>query len=195
MEKRKDLREKLKALYESNKKKGLKDTDWNKLILATSHHLAWRRKLVMYSVFAGFIALVIGAMFGTMDPRCIVGNNLILLELARPAVTCDVCRSLESVPTVDGDTFTKEQFLQNYAYNGIPLLVKGGARNWTALNTFSFPYLKDLFENTDGALEAVEHDCQFFPYKTDFLNMAEVFNMSEARSRLEPGEKQWYVGW
>lgn len=130
-----------------------------------------------------------------MDPRCLIGNNMVILELARPAVSCDLCKDLQEVPTVDGATFTKEEFLKGFAYNGIPLLVKGGAQNWTALDTFSFEYLKDLYEETEGALEAVEDDCQFFAYKTDFGSMAEVFNMSKARSEFREGEKQWYVGW
>ena len=154
-----------------------------------------KRGYVYYSVIVAVLAVVAFLYYQTMDPRCAISSNLLLLELARPAVSCDVCKDMKQVPTVDGDTFTKEKFLKDYAYNGIPLLIKGGAKNWTALDTFSFNYLKELYEQTDGALEAVEFDCQFFPYKTSFLTLAEVFNMSEARSRIAEGEKQWYVGW
>ena len=118
-----------------------------------------------------------------------------VLELARPAVSCEVCKDLDSVPTVDGDKLDRKLFMEKYAYSGIPLLVKGGARNWTALDTFNFDYLRDLFQQTDGALEAVERDCQFFPYKTEFMSMEEVFDMPRARSQFKEGEKLWYVGW
>lgn len=154
-----------------------------------------KRKMVKYSAIIALLIAFIAAYWATSDPKCIVGNNLLLLEVSRPAVNCDMCKNIEKMPTVNGDAMTKELFLSEYAYNGVPLLVKGGARNWTALTTFSYKYFKDLFEGTEGALEAVQNDCQFFPYKTNFLTMNDVFNMSEERSRLEPGEKEWYVGW
>ena len=154
-----------------------------------------RSRFFCCSVSVAVIAMMATTYYMTLDPRCIIANNLVLQELARPAVSCDVCKDMFQVPTVNGDTFTREEFLKDYAYNGIPLLVKGGANNWTALQVFSYNYLKDLFVNTEGALEAVEFDCQFFPYKTKFLTLAEVFAMSEARSRIDEGEEQWYVGW
>lgn len=178
--------------------KAVTKEDWNESVQRATLKYEKGNKgrgFLFYSLVGAVIGLYAYVQYATMDPRCIVGTNLAVMELARPAVSCDLCKDLEEVPTVDGETFTKADFLKNYAYNGIPLLVKGAAKNWTALSTFSFKYLKMLYESTEGALEAVEQDCQFFPYKTDFQSMAEVFNMSEARSEFREGERQWYVGW
>lgn len=195
---------KLKGAGQQALKNGLNEVEVREVLLnaVTSHQdidnssfSLKRKKIILYSVIFAAFAIIATSYYQTWDPRCIIANNLLMLELARPAVSCDVCKDMQQVATVDGETFSKEQFLANYAYNGIPLLVKGGARNWTALTTFNFNYLRDLYQETEGALDAVQNDCQFFPYKSDFLTLAQVFEMSEARSRIDPGEKQWYVGW
>lgn len=205
MGKQQDLSQKLRTLRADWGKSGATLDEWRNKLAQSATKLNLKNdkdvkiqknyKMYVYAVVVCIIAVFAYSSYTTMDPKCIVSNNMVLVELSRPAVSCDLCQNLEQVPTVDGDTFTKEAFLANFAYNGVPLLVKGGARNWTALETFSFDYLKELFEDTDGALEAVSEDCQFFRYNTEFLSMAEVFQMSEAQSQLLPGEKEWYVGW
>lgn len=193
---RDELIAKLRAVGQQALDDGFNKADVKELLLNSVPNPSQKRNnMLFYSVVTVMVACLVGGSIATWDPRCIVANNLLLMELSRPGVSCDVCKNISRVPTVDGDTFSKEEFLRDYAYNGIPLLVKGGAKNWTALTTFNFNYLKDLFEQTEGALEAVEFDCQFFPYKTSFLTLAEVFNMSAARSRIDEGEQQWYVGW
>lgn len=200
-----DLSKKLTNLRVKWRKDGTTQDEWQnglsksgRKLNVDSHDNPRKRnskRFILFPIIISIIGVLAYASYEEWDPKCIVSNNLFLIELSRPSVSCDVCQDFEQVPTVDGDSFTKEDFIKNFAYNGAPLLVKGGARNWTALSTFSFQYLKDLFENTEGALEAVEHDCQFFRYNTEFLNMADVFRMPEARSKFLPGEKQWYVGW
>lgn len=37
--------------------------------------------------------------------------------------------------------------------------------------------------------------CQFFPYKTEFENLLQAFNMSDERAAYKEGEKPWYFGW
>lgn len=154
-----------------------------------------KQKIICYSLVVAALSLFLYAYYDSSDPRCLISNNLLVMELARPAVSCDMCKGIDHVPTVDGDTFTKEQFLRDFAYTGVPLLVKGGAKNWTALSTFNFEYLRDLYESTEGALESIDTDCQFFPYKSEFDSMAEVFEMSEEQSKFEKGQQEWYVGW
>lgn len=60
--------------------------------------------------------------------------------------------------------------------------------NWTATETFSFSFFKSLYDGEDA-------NCQFFPYKTEFKSLQDVFDMSASRSLLEEGTKPWYVGW
>ena len=43
------------------------------------------------------------------------------------------------------------------------------------------------------ALERVQSDCQFFPYKTNFNSLGEVLQMSKERE--EGKGKPWYIGW
>lgn len=40
---------------------------------------------------------------------------------------------------------TKENFMQNYAYTGVPVLIKNGTGNWTALRIFGYKYFKTLY--------------------------------------------------
>lgn len=75
-----------------------------------------------------------------------------------------------------------------YAYSGRPVVVVDAAINWTATEVFSFPFFKSLYEGVDG-------NCQFFPYRTEFKSLREVFEMSADRSLLEEGTEPWYVGW
>ena len=86
---------------------------------------------------------------------------------------------------------TEEYFLKHHAYTGIPVLIKGGASNWSALKVFSFTYLKKLYNSKKEFLK--NYDCQFFPYKTNFRKLGDVFNMSKKRQNLK--KDQWYVGW
>ena len=193
----------LRDIQNAAKSGGMKDEDFRKIVArsysAVTHaqtESAKRQRRIITSVVVSILVVAFAVVYyETMDPRCLVGNNLLMLELARPAVKCDVCKSITDVPTINGDDMTQELFLSKYAYTGVPLLLKGAARNWTALSIFSFSYLKDLYINTDGALDAIENDCQFFPYQTDFSTMGEVFNMTDERSRIDNGEQEWYVGW
>ena len=50
-------------------------------------------------------------------------------------------------------------------------------------------------EDSPVLRSSVEHNCQFFPYKTDFHSLQEVFNMSDDRAQLKDGAEPWYIGW
>jgi hypothetical protein len=88
---------------------------------------------------------------------------------------------------------TREYFMKHHAYTGIPVLVKGGAANWTAVEVFSYKYLKKLYTNMKALEAFVEQKCQFFAYKTNFRTLADVFSMSKKRAALK--KDQWYIGW
>ncbi|CAL7940419.1 unnamed protein product [Xylocopa violacea] len=76
----------------------------------------------------------------------------------------------------------------SYAYSGRPVVVTDAMANWTATTKFSFAFFKSLYDGEDA-------NCQFFPYKTEFKSLQDVFEMSESRASLEEGTKPWYVGW
>ena len=126
-------------------------------------------------------------------PPCLVDNNGVIIEVARPPVKCEFCRNLTHVPIEHN--ISREEFLRKYAYTSVPVLVKNATTNWLAMSTFSFQHFKGLYEDTEDGLQTLDQECQFFPYKTEFNAMSDVFNMSEDRANFVEGEKPWYIGW
>ena len=45
------------------------------------------------------------------------------------------------------------------------------------------------------ALDAVQDECQFLHFKSNFHTLKDVFKMSEDRAALKSGQQPWYVGW
>ena len=154
--------------------------------------------------------------------ECVVTNPVPLRAMTLPPANCfSLCQGLEQLPVVEN--LTSDEFLTQYAYTGRPVLVRAATVNWTAKDHFSFDFFKRVFEphaerlerwrnsgNLDWDSESKQDDtdppisdedskdldhCQFFPYKTEFENLWQFLNMSEARSRLDPSEKSYYVGW
>lgn len=125
--------------------------------------------------------------------RCIIENNYLVMEVTRPITNCKICKDIDSFTVLEN--VTKAEF-SKYAYLGHPLIVRGGCSNWTALDVFSYDFFKQLYTSTEGAYRSVEDECQFFPFRTTFLSLREVFNMSEERAKMaSPNEKTWYIGW
>jgi hypothetical protein len=75
------------------------------------------------------------------------------------------------------------------------MLVKGAALHWPAMQTFTYPFLKEIYQNVEGAYESIEEECQILTFKTEFRSLQDVFAMPESRVLLKEGEKPWYVGW
>ncbi|XP_052265725.1 uncharacterized protein LOC127868144 isoform X1 [Dreissena polymorpha] len=160
-----------------------------------------RKHLLKVFLVVGVVSAVGGYFFketliealGIREERCVLNNNNFVMEVARPILNCNMCAGVTRIP-IETD-MTSEVFIRKFAYSGIPVLIKGAIANWTAMGTFSFQFFKKLYTETEGALDAVENECQFFPYKTDFDTLGDMFNMSEARANFSEGEKTWYVGW
>ncbi|KAH7981296.1 hypothetical protein HPB49_022991 [Dermacentor silvarum] len=106
---------------------------------------------------------------------CVVDMPAKIQNGMMPPVDCDICKNLKKVS-------------RRYAYTGTPVVVTDGASNWTALQSFSLSFFENVYQNS--ALKTSRNACQFFPYKTEFKSLEEVFNMSAERSRLP-----WYIGW
>ena len=88
---------------------------------------------------------------------------------------------------------TQHRFIKKYAYSGTPVLIKGGASHWTALETFSYKYFKKLYTKMHAIATFEKNQCQFFNYKTNFRTLRDVFEMSKKRAALK--KDQWYIGW
>lgn len=65
---------------------------------------------------------------------------------------------------------------------------------WPALKTFSYEFFADLYDSTAGAYQSVEDECQFLPFKTNFLSLQQAFHMNTERAKLRSGQP-WYIGW
>ncbi|XP_041362574.1 bifunctional arginine demethylase and lysyl-hydroxylase PSR-like [Gigantopelta aegis] len=204
-EKAKELTDKFVQLREEALKKGLSEKEIRESFLRPSKSRDLRRllsnKTFQTQVLVLVLAVTVAVKFGLKDfvhgmiydSRCLISNNIVFSEIARPLADCEVCRNLKSVPIERH--ISAETFLEQYAYTKIPLLVKDATTNWTAMSVFTYDFFKKLYTETEGALVSVEEECQFFPYKTEFSTLEEAFNMSDARARYEPGEEPWYFGW
>lgn len=148
------------------------------------------------SIFVGNIFLKIplldSIMQSTLGKRCLLPNNYVVWEATRPITDCQMCQDVDDVLVLHN--ITREGF-QQYAYSPRPMIAKGAALHWPAMQTFTFDYFKALYNTIDGAYESVEDECQLLTFKTEFTSLSEVFAMSESRQRLDDGEKPWYVGW
>ena len=122
-------------------------------------------------------------------------------HLTEPRANChSICEGMEEIPRMDN--ISPKDFMEKYAFSGRPLILRNVTNGWRAFDTFSFSFFKQVFQPHAENLAALllldnklADDCPFYRYRTEFKNLAEFFNMSEARSRLDPLEKNYYVGW
>ena len=139
--------------------------------------------------------LIFKYYYKTSDPTelsCLIENTETVQDVFRPPVDCSMCINITEIVKVAN--LTKQEFAEKYAYSGQPVVVTDGTANWTAPEVFSFDYFKKLYAPKSVALASVERDCQFFPYRTNFTSLGQVFRMPKRRAQLKTG-KPWYVGW
>lgn len=129
------------------------------------------------------------------EEHCIVPFFEPFQDIFRPPVDCSMCANVSSVDM--RLNLTSEEFKERYAYSSRPLVVMDGMEGWTAQETFSFQYFQELYSTGSNALENVQEDCQFFPYRTHFAKLGDVFNMTDDEAHLRDGTKSkpWYIGW
>ncbi|XP_060815186.1 uncharacterized protein LOC132906740 [Bombus pascuorum] len=118
--------------------------------------------------------------------KCLAEAPSFTQKIFRPAEDCSMCRDVQQVDRISN--VDPAIFEERYAYSGRPVVITDAMTNWTAMETFSFSFFKSLYDGEDA-------NCQFFPYKTEFKSLQDVFDMSASRSLLEKGTKPWYVGW
>ncbi|CAK9799342.1 hypothetical protein ANTQUA_LOCUS1995 [Anthophora quadrimaculata] len=118
--------------------------------------------------------------------KCLADVPSFTQKIFRPAEDCSMCRNVQQVDRISN--VDPAAFEERYAYSGRPVVITDATINWTATKVFSFPFFKSLYDGEDA-------NCQFFPYKTEFKSLQDVFDMNVDRSSLEKGTKPWYVGW
>lgn len=140
---------------------------------------------------AGLTTFYTGANLET--DQCLFPFSEYFLDFLRPPVDCSFCKEVSGFERVSN--LSQSSFGQNYAYSGKPIIITDATKNWTSLTTFTFDFIKSIYKpdspvfgDDDGS-----KGCQFFPYKTDFESLADVFKMS--RKRAEMKGSPWYIGW
>ncbi|XP_073998805.1 uncharacterized protein isoform X2 [Rhodnius prolixus] len=119
-----------------------------------------------------------------LNEKCTVWMPDIVTSALRPPVNCDMCREIESIDRVAN--ITPKQFEELYAFSGRPVVIEDAMTNWSAPKVFSFEFFKELYADSK-----TQENCQFFPYQTEFVSLAHVFEMSEERAKLSDGAKPW----
>ena len=128
-----------------------------------------------------------------LEEPCVAYVPESLVESLNPPIDCNFCRHVSQIDHVEN--LDKVLFEKKYAYTGRPVVITDGTKNWTASNVFSYRFMKDVFSPDSEALSKVEKDCQFFPYRTNFTSLGQVFEMSEERALMRGETKPWYIGW
>lgn len=128
-----------------------------------------------------------------LEEPCVAYVPESLVDSLSPPIDCGFCRGVHQIDHVDN--LDKQHFEMKYAYSGRPVVITDGTKNWTASKVFSYRFMKSVFSPGSDALSKVEKDCQFFPYKTNFTSLGQVFDMSEERALMRGETKPWYIGW
>lgn len=124
--------------------------------------------------------------------RCIIPNNYFVWEATRPISDCQFC--INVTKPIIFQNATRDEFSQ-YAYTSKPVVVKQAFLHWPAYKVFDFQFFKNLYARFEDGVRSVDEECQFLHFKSDFVSLQDVFEMSHARSKNLPDEKSWYVGW
>lgn len=147
---------------------------------------------------APVVQMVISSLISVYNTQtmfqCLIKMPIDTSKVFRKSENCDMCRNINSKEINQVTNITKTEFEEKYAHTGVPVIITDGAIKWPALDTFNFDFFKEIYSHDKDHPNVID-ECQFFPYKTEFKSLQEVFNMSVERSKLLPGTEPWYVGW
>jgi hypothetical protein len=136
--------------------------------------------------------------------ECTIPLPHLMNALTRPVDDCAMCMGLQKIDRLNH--ISQDDFILKYAYSGIPVIIEDATKNWTAIDVFNFKFFKDLYTNKkqtanrkpddDKIIDDEDNACQFFPYKTKFKNLEEVFEMTDDYfTQGSKNFKPWYIGW
>ena len=215
-----DIDEEFRKLFLKYKKKGLtgKEIAKSKVLKDIDFRGSYRELFLKYLLYflialtVAYVAIVVNCAFSwpiknetlhrlwfklydadIETEHCSVYIPESVNDIFRPPVECSFCRGVKEVKTVYN--ISQDEFEDLYAYTGVPVVIGDGTANWTAPKYFSFDFFKKIYANGSVALNKQQQNCQFFPYKTDFRHLGEVFQMSKERALMTDGSKPWYIGW
>lgn len=152
--------------------------------------VAFKKEVITSKMIAQFVADKI-LDFDLEKETCFFPIPEFILDIFRPPVDCSICSNVSSVDRVRN--ISPKHFFETYAYTGRPVVIEDGMTNWTAHKYFSFHYFKQIYSADSPVMKGNDPQCQFFPYKTSFNSLQEVFQMPEKDANMEG--KPWYIGW
>ena len=96
---------------------------------------------------------------------------------------------------------SQDEFRSKYVSGSRPLVVRGAAKHWKALEHFSFDFFRNLYLKKVGAnnIDNSNAECNYFKYNTKFESLAEALQMPESMANGSSGETWWagdsHVDW
>ncbi|XP_060535211.1 uncharacterized protein LOC132707387 isoform X2 [Cylas formicarius] len=120
--------------------------------------------------------------------RCLIPNNYFVWEATRPVSDCHFCSNVTRALVLPN--VTREEFAP-YAYSSKPIVIRGAFLHWPALKTFDLQYFKALYASVPDSHRSVDEECQFLHFKSDFISLKDVFDMSQSRVDNLEGERSW----
>ncbi|KAL7730560.1 hypothetical protein ACLKA6_000555 [Drosophila palustris] len=120
--------------------------------------------------------------------RCALSVSRALSYVFRPPERCDFCSNIKSIPHLSD--LSPAKFEADFAYSGVPIIVRDAMQNWTATTLFNYRYFQNAYRKTKRKQRLSR--CQFLPYKTGFQDIYEALDMPQDRVM---GEAPWYFGW
>lgn len=182
--------EKLKCLLDKTKRSEINLSD---LSVIKKHgkyfQLNMKCKIVVICVAFCYVFGKYGYLFDSTKCTMLLPKEL--QKVFRYPANCNFCKNVKGAKILSD--IEPDDFEQNFAYNGNVVLVTDATKNWTAPDVFDFWYFKNLYEKEDPRKKTLS--CQFFPYKTKFLNLFETFKMDVDRIKYKDGTEPWYFGW
>jgi len=153
---------------------------------------------VYFAVIKGFIPEKLLAEYSTVftdidlnTDTCVIPLSDTVLDFFRPPVDCGFCEGVVKIDRVQN--LSPEEFVKKYAYSGRPVIITDVMTNWTASQHFNFDFFRKLYKKGSPVFDSNNKDCQFFPYKTKFQGLLDVFKMP--RKMIEMKGDRWYIGW
>ena len=153
---------------------------------------------IYFAMIKGLISEKLLAEYSTIftdidlrSDTCVIPLTDTVLDFFRPPVDCGFCEDVTKFDRVQN--LSPEEFVKKYAYSGRPVIITDAMTNWTASQHFNFDFFRKLYKKDSPVFSSSNKECQFFPYKTKFQGLLDVFKMP--KKMVDMQGDQWYIGW
>ena len=191
-----DMKKRLADAFEESLQSGLELSQIEQVCKSyqIQHHKPlWLRRFLVFvlPIAIGILGLVAYEELALEEWDCILDQNELTMEITRPLFDCRLCENLYSMPVTA--SMNVDDFQRFHAYTGVPVVVQGGAKQWSAITAFSVKFFKELYSSDPKYIDMVNEQCQFLPYFTKWQTLGEALNMSDEQAAMNGS--RWYIGW